>query len=567
MGENNNNENNLENEGMSSNSMENENTIANDTSFLQSTPSSNEFTEPFDETANILPPSSKKPKGKKIPLLLLAVVLIAGAILSYGNRSYIVNQYMLMTKSPLEYYSYVENKNIQKGVDSFTEQYENSIAKYKNQLESGLSTNIDMNLSVSPEFSGMFGMGEIGNVNVTLGNSSKDGNQKATMAISYNNQLAATLNTYYLNETGQIYVQIPELSEAYLMYSFSDLASAYGESIPGITDIQRIETSILKGETSPETLNDLLKKYSKIVVDSVDSAVLDKNVETTVSDISNQYTKITATITQDNVSQMLTNILTEAKDDTELKALAVQLGITTEEEYTQNIEDTLNQLNENMDTAKDEVDSYNMIVYVDKKGAVMGHEFTTIDNSPLVGYILTRDGQEIGFTAYLGEDNVKIFDFTGNGEYQNGALTGKATLSVAQYSNDYDDYKTDTFDVAFENASLDQSNGYLNGSFNITSNLLTGIEISVEAKAENEQQDLLAKVMYGNIEALNLNITSKQVPYTDFTLPTDQDQVYDLLTDTYGYASTMDLQGFLSHLEDVLGINDLSSLLFGFPLY
>jgi flagellar basal body-associated protein FliL len=66
--------------------------------------------------------ASQNNKGRKIRSIIILVasflLIIAIAGTAYAFRDYLMNSYARMTKSPAEYYAYIEKKNVAAIVDT-----------------------------------------------------------------------------------------------------------------------------------------------------------------------------------------------------------------------------------------------------------------------------------------------------------------------------------------------------------------------------------------------------------------------------------------------------------------
>jgi hypothetical protein len=522
------------------------------------------FEQSFETSAS--GPKGKKPSGKLIAGIVLLAVVIIGAITAYANRNSLSNTYALMTKSPLEYYSYTESKSINKGIDSYTSYYSKSLKTYNDLKETGVAEDANVKLTVSPQFTSLIGLPDFQSLEANIHSQSKGMNKgKYDIGLSYNGQSLATLNTLINNETSQMYFKVPELSSAYLLLNMDEMMSTYDPEMYGgsyNSYMQKVEALINSDALSPAIINTILKKYSNLIIENIDDVKMEKNTKVTASDISSSYTKLAVTLTGEDAYNMGLAILNEAKTDDNLKSLYVAMELGTEDEYASSLDSALQEYTAEKDTMTTSKESILMNVYVDNTGRIMGREFVSndADVSNGLGYYITHTGNKIGFKAYVSEGDVDIIDFSGNGTYSGSGFNGKSTLSYSEYSDSYGDYTTYKFDIAMENAKIDSEKGYVNGKFTLTSDLLMGAEVSLQCTGDDKQQEYLFSVLYGNMEAATVDIVGKKGTYEEFEYPTDSDEVYDAMTDIDSYSATMDIEGFTSKLQSVTGI-DLNSLI------
>jgi hypothetical protein len=503
------------------------------------------------------PVSPKKPKTKLIAAVVIAVIILGGAIFALTNGS-LANTIALMTKSPAEYYSSIEKQGINEGVDALTASYEKYLDLYKQQKNTGIAQDADVKITVNPQFTSMLGLTDFQSIEAKISTLSKGTNEKTTMGLSYNNQALVTFNALLNSENSELYLNVPELSSAYLLYSLDDLMSYTGESMYGYDSreyTKKIEELITSDAVTPQVLNTMLKKYSSIIVDNLTNVKLEKNVSITASDSKDNYNKLTAEITEKDFQTMISAILKEAKNDEDLKNLLVALEVCTKDEYADLVDNAIKEIEDDTDISTD--DPVYMNVYVDKNGKIMGREFTSSEKDATGGgYYLVVKGAKVGLTGWVKENGNNIVDFSADGSVSNNGFNGKIVTNFT----DSEDNTTYTFNVDVENAKQVTDTGYLNGKFTISSPLLMGAGLVLDCKGDDKEQNMKFQVTYGGMEAATIDITGKKGEYKEFELPPTDGEVYDGINDIYSYMGAADFEGLLNRVQDVTGL-DLSSIL------
>lgn len=504
----------------------------------------------------------KKSKRGLIAAIILIAVVAAGSIFAFANRSTFANTIALMSKSPSEYYSSIEKKTFNNGIDSLIKSYDKYRTVYQDEINSGQALNTNIKVTVNPQFTGLIGLGDFKALEAKISSLSKGNNEKTSIGITYNDQSLVNMNTFINSETGELLANVPELSSAYLFLSLDDLMSSSGELADGYTYnsyMKEIQALINDDSLSPDSLNSLLKKYTAIVVDNIDNVKLEKGVNLKVSELSGTYNMLTAKLTKEDMNRITGAILNEAKEDEVLKALFVNLKAYTAEEYTQLIDDALTNLNSSDAADTADSDTIYMRVYVDKSGNIIGREFSSSENADKSasggGYYLVHKGSKAGLNAWI-NDGEDTFDFTADGTVSVDGFTGSCVLNFMAYG----DTNTYSFNIDVENAKLDAVKESLSGKFKITSPLLMGAEFVVDCKWAEQEQNTNFKVLYGGLEGAEVDITSTTEPYQDFEFPSSDETMYDAINDIYSYMSTADFEGLFSHIEDVTGL-DLDSLI------
>jgi hypothetical protein len=523
-----------------------------------------DYSQP-EATQTYLEVPKKKVSGKFVALLVVIGVIIVGSVTAFMNRNALANTISRMTKSPTEYYAYVEQKGLNNGIDKLTKSYDKAAQKYNDQISTGVAQDSNFKFTISPEFASMANLGSFKSVEAVISSLTKEGNSKTSLGLSYNGTSLISSDIFVNAETSDMYLLVPELSSAYLLFSIDEImaeSGAYPEGFSYSKYMKDIQSLLKDDSLSAETLNTLLKKYSAILINNIKNVTIEDSSTLKASDISNSFTTLRAEITNEDAYNMAMAILNEAKKDQTLKDLCKSLEICTEEEYTTAIDDSINELTENKKSMSSEEPIF-MNVYVDKNGKILGREFTTTldDVEDSLGYYITKKGNDFGFTSWYSEGKTKVFDITGKATVKNNSYTGKCTLSFSNFNDTYEDTATSSFDIAFENVGIVKDKGYINGKYTITSDLLAGMELVLDCTADQEQQKIIFKMVYGNLEAATLEFTGKESAFKDFSMPSDSEQIIDGVEDMDSYLETVDYEGFITKLEGALGIEDLDSYL------
>ncbi|MDF2803146.1 MAG: hypothetical protein K0S61_3049 [Anaerocolumna sp.] len=514
--------------------------------------------EPFDDSNTIPLPSYNKKKNKNIMAIAIAAIVLIGATAGFIFRGYLVNQVMLLTKSPTEYYSYVEHKSIGSGIDMITKDHAATTDQYKEIIENGMGTNIIAELSISPEFAGLNGLSDIGNIKLDTNVFMKDLKQQSSTELFYKDQSLANLNALYNLEDASYYLQVPELSNAFLLFSMADIMAQNESNIDmgNTNSMVQLQKLIYGGAISSEKLNQLLAKYTNIAIDGLKNVEQNGDTELSISDASGKYTSLTVQITAEDLYEIGYNILDTAKTDNDLQGLVVDAGITTEEEYNASIVEALQSLESNKDSILGSTTAVNMTVYVDSFGTIIGREFTSSESSDIIGYYAIRKGTGFDFTAFIKEGDSSIASITGSATFAGKKLSGHAVITI----DDATSPVVATLD--FNDLEQVKNTQYYNGSMTLTSDNFNGISLGLDLNGSNDTQQMNFKMLYGNIEGATLNIASKEIPYKEISLPADSEEIYNATTDIYGYMGSMDLSSFIDHVYEVTGI-DLSSIFYG----
>lgn len=505
------------------------------------------YSEPVVETVE--KPAKKKHTGKFVALLVVLVVIIAGSITAFANSKKITNTLAMMTKNSSEYYAYIEQKNLDKQIDTFTKYYGKSLDDYKK----GISTENNLTFSISPEFVAMMGLPEIKPISAKFENTTKNGLSSFNGVLSYDDKALASLEMLFDISTSDYYFKVPELSSAYLLMSMKDMMDEAAVVDTGFdyNEYMNNISALMDGDLlSEKTMNTMLKKYSSDIYSNIKTVEIEKNAKVSASDVNSSYNKISVTMTDKDAYNIAMAVLEDAKADKDLVKILVALQVLAEDEYNESIDTAINELKANESSLTNEP-LLNMILYVDGNGNIMGREFKAIDDSNTsFGYATTKNGAKMGFDVWFKENDVNVFEVTAKGNITKDGFTGDSVIAVNYFDEFYGETTTTSFNVALDKVKLEDNK--LDGKFTLTSDALLGMEFVADFKAADKQQDMNIKMMAGGIETMGLQLTSKEVPLKDAKMPSSSEQVFDI-NDIESYLGTADLEGFMTNIQNVLG--------------
>lgn len=312
-----------------------------------------------------------------------------------------------------------------------------------------------------------------------------------------------TINIMMDVSTLEEYIQIPELSESWMRIPLTVTASdASGNEISQETTQKYFEIMSNLSNMIPDTevLGTLLERYGDMVIDNMaEGSSVEEEVS--VDGISEACTVYEGQITESSFLTMAEQILTEAREDQDLKVLLdtwTESGVVSEDIYTQ-FQSAVDGLLEDLSSEEASGDT-SMItsrIWVNGDGKIVGREFGIADAGQTTPVFTWKSPSQDENSALLiefssGTDSVTL---TGSGQSAEGLLTGDYILAVNG---------VETVDFAVENFETHPENpGYYNGSITVsfpdngseeTPNPLAVfgavINIASDAEAETSQIDL-----------------------------------------------------------------------------
>lgn len=518
--------------------------------------------------------SVKKKKPIAIIIAAAVLVIVLAGILLYAFVPAVKNSVKLALMKPENYFAYVEKDNMGKSAKELSDNYGAVIDKFNQN--NGVASNYTVSAEINPDIAAQYNLGDISKIafsgNVTL----KDNNSSLNAAVSANDQNLVSANMLIDYAMSEIYINIPELSDAFLKSSFDtsslDSMDSYTDDYTSTSILDSVSSSkfisnpetMYNGEVlSAEELEKLINKYYGIVIDNIDDIEIEKNAEVSIDNVSTKYTQITATIDADCAKDITNDILEAAKDDDVIKEIASEWYGIDEEDFESYIDEALTNVEENFDDTSD--NEIKLITDVDTTGTIRGRSILAYEDGELVddfnfSYILLKEDDDIaGNISFIYDDteiNVDL-DLTEKSDTYNGT----AKLTISDETSDY----TVNFDIA-DFKIVDKTLGYVDGTISITSDIeeLSSFDkLEFVLSSDGKQQDLSFDLAVAGTEYGTLNINYSDVAPEDVTIPSeDSDTIYDMNSqdDMAEFMENADIDALISDISDKIGI-DLSSLL------
>lgn len=289
----------------------------------------------------------------------------------------------------------------------------------------------------------------------------KDGTEAIASTILLNDQKLCDLNIYEdLSEMKQ-YIQIPEVSDAYLMLDPTNGADeTTQEFMQGYMSTLSDITSVMP---DGETVSILLDRYGSLVLNNMEEGTATEET-LSVEGIGEDCTVYEGVVTDDSARSMIEEILTTAKDDEEIKGL-FDLWNQGEDQYASyqsGIDDLLNDLKSAESEDSESTESFSEKLWVNSEDKVVGREVGINDGTDYQPVFTLKTPSEDGQTALLlefGADDSYI-TLTGTGSSTDGLWNGDYILAVDH---------TEAMDIGVTDLELKpEKSGYYNGTFTVS---------------------------------------------------------------------------------------------------
>lgn len=502
-----------------------------------------QYNQPYYQQGINQKPPKKKHRGALVALIVVLLLIFTAAGTAFALRNTLSNTFAKMTKSPAEYYSYIEKNEIKDAVDQIAAYPDLQNSKPQAaHVTTDLSFNRDSidsllqstGMSLS-DLESMLGV-KLENVgfDATVATNGDISNEIIGLRLNKTNIISAEM---FMDSTAKdIFLRVPELSKAYLSISSKDAPSS-------------VDISGLKNLNS-EKIADLMTRYSNIIIDDIKDVQIENNATLSVDTLTTECTRLTVTISSEDFAAMVKDVLEEAKNDQTIIDLLPMLNIS-EDDYKNSIDDAIDNANADNYTDTNLV----MKVYVNSKGEVIGREFSDEETDGGLGYTVLSSGDKTEYRLYVNDDSGnEVFNIEGNHvKNQDGAYTGDARVDV---STNNDTISNVRVDISYEDLRTEKKNGhsYQYGTVTISSMDLMGMQVTMDYSVEDTVQKCKVDVQMGAVSVVSADIAVDYPDNYDVTMPDNNAEVYDI-NDISSYEATMDLQGYITKLADQLGID------------
>jgi hypothetical protein len=426
-----------------------------------------------------------------------------------------------------------------------------------------MSTNVDMKLSLGDgilDFANYYD--EIATTDLSwlresefyFSSNYKNEDVELNANISLNGEGLLSVKSILDMLTGQIYIQIPELTQSYMGIDVSESLQSGNLTL----ELQR---------NLPETaeMERLLQKYLDLAIENIYN--VEKSSETLeVEGISQRCTTLTVTIDERDLQRIAGVILVAMLEDAELERIVDDLSATSyeiitdaydmgdgnasfeaiRESYRDRVEKALEKVRNNEDFDDDKMV---MTLWIDNRGEVRGRYVTLTSTSEDITevvksyYYMPQRGNDFGYEAgIISEENT--MRLLGSGQYAGEKISGTFTLR----SNG-----EEMFDITVRDFDMEEAKkGYTNGRFTI-------------AYTPSAQRNLIADNpgVATNIIAslsLQLDIKSARDNYqTTATILDEQGVLFAALDTTVTISNGQSVR--FPNMDDIITISDTSGLI------
>ena len=420
------------------------------------------------------------------------------------------------------------------------------------------------------------------NINNTLGTAEKA--IKGELDFAYNATATVSFGegfTEQARDNKSAYVQIPELSDAYLMVNVDSLKDKVGSELSsqGI-DLDSLFDSAEGADVDFDTdaLEKDLEEYKKVMEDSFPKPVDGEKKTGDIDGNEYSYTTKEYTISGNDVKAAFKAVLDKAKDDATLKDMFSKAGVA--EELGMSYDEIISQYADSMDSL---FESDNLDETATFNAYYSGDDFA--------GFSLEKDGE--GATLYtILKDDVVAVDFSlnmgsegsasfkGSANTVDGVTNGKFTMKMETAADsDIDADMTsadgglsleptmavspsinfDTMEAEVTLKDLKEEGDAFSGTIRFDVNGTSDSQavsgwVELASASTADKLDLSVEFGMNGKQFVTMSVTGNKTEASDITVPSG-DKIYDMTNDDQmnTYLAGCDSDGFVANVKKVLG--------------
>ncbi len=414
-------------------------------------------------------------------------------------------------------------------------------------------------------------------ISVTTVTKQKGSNTAADVSLTYGGNNLVSANAVYSRDNKSAYVQIPELSDAYLMVNVDSLKDKVGSELSsqGI-DLDSLFDSAEGADVDFDTdaFEKDLEEYKKVIEDSFPKPVDGEKKTGDIDGNEYSYTTKEYTISGNDVKAAFKAVLDKAKDDATLKDMFSKAGVA--DKLGMSYDEIISQYADSMDSlfASDNLD----------ETATFNAYYSGDD---FAGFSLEKDGE--GATLYtILKDDVVAVDFSlnmgsegkGSANTVDGVTNGKFTMKMETASDsDIDADKTsadgglsleptmavspsinfDTMEAEVTLKDLKEEGDAFSGTIRFDVNGTSDSQavsgwVELASASTADKLDLSVEFGMNGKQFVTMAVTGNKTEASDITVPSG-DKIYDMTNDDQmnTYLAGCDSDGFVANVKKVLG--------------
>ena len=409
----------------------------------------------------------------------------------------------------------------------------------------------------------------------------KGSNTAADVSLTYGGNNLVSANAVYSRDNKSAYVQIPELSDAYLMVNVDSLKDKVGSELSsqGI-DLDSLFDSAEGADVDFDTdaLEKDLEEYKKVMEDSFPKPVDGEKKTGDIDGNEYSYTTKEYTISGNDVKAAFKAVLDKAKDDATLKDMFSKAGVA--DKLGMSYDDIISQYADSMDSlfASDNLDETATFNAYYSGDDLAGFSFEKDGEGATLYTILKDDVVAVDFSLNMGSEGSA--SFKGSANTVDGVTNGKFTMKMETAADsDIDADKTfadgglsleptmavspsinfDTMEAEVTLKDLKEEGDAFSGTIRFDVNGTSDSQavsgwVELASASTADKLDLSVEFGMNGKQFVTMAVTGNKTEASDITVPSG-DKIYDMTNDDQmnTYLAGCDSDGFVANVKKVLG--------------
>ncbi|EXM40016.1 hypothetical protein RASY3_10175 [Ruminococcus albus SY3] len=403
---------------------------------------------------------------------------------------------------------------------------------------------------------------------MTVSSKQKDGNESGDIVLTYGGEKVVTVNQIYSRENSEdMYVRVPELSEAYIKVNKAEAEDYLKESVG--MDLSQYAQTAENFDFDTEAFEADLKEYEKVFKDNFPEAKEEGKKSGDIDGISYEYTSKSYDLTAADGQKVATAILEKAKGDENFKKLYDQSMEAANQQMAKygdssssspSYEEAIDKM---LDEVKGEIDSEKTVVletYEKGEGEFAGFTIKPADDKGELKLITVSNDDAEGLDMSFDSGDGSTITAYGALKSENDVVNGSYTVSSVEDGKE-------TIKVVYTMSDMKNVGDNFAGTIRLDiSSSEDGEPESgwMEIKSDSTADDVNVTFEFGlaGENAFTMTMTSKKTEASDVDKISSDAKVYNALNEEEmnEYLSTCDTEGFMTKLKDTLGdemYNDL----------
>lgn len=483
----------------------------------------------------------KAPKKKKGPVIagvaaaVVLVVIIAGLS---GITARIGNFVHKTFSSPEKYYQYVEKKNAQELAAAVGDFYQLYVLDQKDMFNTTANSKVSLTLGKGGkdllELAGLAGvdLSWIESASFASDVTVKGDQLGMSFSAAVNKSNILSLVMAMDIDAGEIYLQIPELTDTYIGIDLRDaVGSSYAKNLAnGWEDFQEKYTEILTSLPSQAKLEKLLNKYMKIALSCVED-VDKKSKSLKVEGVEQKCTVLEVTIDARTAADIVDAILEEAEDDGTLEDFIFDIADAFEadgDDIYDEFLDGLEYIYQGLKNVRGG-DEIVLTVYVNGKGEVVGRELEA--GNVTIAMLMPEKGRKFGYEFSITEGR-QSFSLTGSGKRSGDKIDGDFRLRYSGVS---------LLDITTDNLNLKSlKKGQLNGKVEVSigsgigtvvgtvpgMSILQNMKFTLSGKSSAKSAECTFGLIYDGDDMGSITVSAESKKASSVKIPKEKNVIF-----------------------------------------